>query len=137
MFHRVPATMIIFSVTLQPLYMNVVTTTDQLPYDDSPTEKCTKYTLRLAPTVIVNNLLPLMVDINSKESNVHFELGSGEEIELWNSKLAQSVLNIRLEYAGVNWHCAKVLDRNMEELTAITLKDSNNAEHVLVMRRRF
>lgn len=112
--------------------MNVVTTTEQLPYDDSPSEKCTKYTLRLAPTVIVNNLLPLMVDINLKESNVHFELKSGDEVELWNSKVSQSILNIRLEYSGVNWHCAKVLDRGMEELSAITLRDSSNPEHTLV-----
>ncbi|XP_028969113.1 vacuolar protein sorting-associated protein 13 [Galendromus occidentalis] len=113
------------------LFMNIITSVEQLPYDDSPTEKCAVYTLRLAPTVIVNNLLPLMVDINSKESNVHFELNSGGEIELWNSKPTQSVLNIRLDYAGVNWHCAKVLDDEIEELSAITLKDSNNAEHVL------
>ncbi|XP_022649179.1 vacuolar protein sorting-associated protein 13-like isoform X3 [Varroa destructor] len=105
------------------LYMNVMSQTEALPHEDSPSEKCTFYRLRLAPTVMINNLLPFPIDINLKESNVHLDLKSGDEVELWNAKRTQNVLNIRMEYAKVRWHSTTVINDTMEELTAITFKD--------------
>ncbi|OQR79458.1 vacuolar protein sorting-associated protein 13A-like [Tropilaelaps mercedesae] len=113
------------------LYMNVVSQTEELPHEESPSEKCTFYKLRLAPTVMVNNLLPFPVDINLQNTNVHLDLQSGDEVELWNAQRSYSLLNIRMEYAGVKWHSATVIDDTIEELTAITFKDSVDQDNTL------
>lgn len=112
--------------------MNIVSQTEELAHEDSPTEKCTCYKLRLAPTIMINNLLPFPIDINLKETSVHLDLKSGDEVELWNAKKTQNMLNIRMEYAGIKWHSAAIIEEAMEELTAITFKDTAENDNVLV-----